>query len=183
MSERPEYEILGKIDLNIEIRKYQKLIWINTASFGKISHVDSSRYELFNKLFGYINGQNDKKAKFNMTSPVTMCFFPSNTSITQESFCNYTMRFYLPQEIHVNPPRPIREKMGITLENDQIVAVCRFNGKGSMDDFLKQRENLIKSLGNEASKFDTKNFIIAQYDSPNVKPNSRTNEVWFTKIR
>jgi glucose-6-phosphate 1-dehydrogenase len=79
MSERPDYEILGVNSSNIEIRKYSRLIWANAASFGKINQIDSTRFELFNKLFGYLNGQNDMGAKINMTSPVTMCFFTSNS--------------------------------------------------------------------------------------------------------
>jgi hypothetical protein len=60
------------------------------------------------------------------------------------------------------------------------VAVARFGGYASMDDYIKYRDNLVKALGTDSKEYDIVNMISAGYDAP-FKAFFRRNEVWLKK--
>jgi hypothetical protein len=68
--EMPTYELLQKLDENIEIRKYPASKWVCTKQSGTAEQEKSFQSGMFYKLFNYISGTNDKTQKIAMTAPV-----------------------------------------------------------------------------------------------------------------
>lgn len=175
------YQILQKLDENIEIRRYPATKWAVTTTNGNLQYMEQHRNQMFQKLFGYISGQNDKNQKISMTAPVTYNLNHSSQSpINNRSDCNITMRFYVPQELFSNTPNPIGDAF-IQTEPEMIVAAIKFGGFATVNDQLYHRDVLLNKLGSESSKYDSINIITAGYDPP-FKTEGRTNEVWLRKI-
>ena len=90
------------------------------------------------------------------------------------------MNFYIPAKFANNPPLPTSPDVQIKAIPETVVAVARFGGYASMNDYIKYREALVKTLGSDAENYDTVNMISAGYDAP-FKPFFRRNEVWLRK--
>lgn len=178
-AERPKYEILKKLDDNIEIRLYKNTKWVSTSING---HFFNSNNEttMFYKLFNYISGENEKREKIAMTSPVTVAY-NSNEIVQPNSVVKMTMGFYVPIDKQAKTAYPTSQDTFLRSESNMIVAVIKFGGFASTDDYLYHRDILIKTLGKEANNYDIVNMITARYDPPFKKFN-RTNEVWLRKI-
>lgn len=180
--ERPPYTVEQKIDDNIEIRKYEKTKWVCTTASGSAADLQSKNSgNMFGKLFKYISGENEAKQKIAMTSPVTFDYKSSDSeNMNKDSNVKMAMRFYVPSEFQENTPTPTGDAY---IEEDPAMtaAVIRFSGYAKMDDYMTQRDLLIKKLGDEAKKYDCVNIMAAGYDPP-FKPIGRTNEVWLRKI-
>ena len=180
--ERPPYQVIEKIDDNMEIRKYGKTKWVCTSTNGKAQALQyQNSGSMFGKLFQYISGQNNESQKISMTSPVTFDYRNTKAEkIDNNSDCQLAMRFYVPREFQENTPTPTGDAY---LEEDpeMIVASIRFGGYASMNDYMTMRDVLIKRLGADAQNYDCVNMMVAGYDPP-FKPIGRTNEVWLKKI-
>ena len=184
MSNRPIYQVLQQLSDNIEIRKYPPTKWAITSTTGNLQYMDQHRNVMFQKLFGYISGNNDQSKKIAMTAPVTYNLnnqsANSSPLLTNSSNCNITMRFYVPEELFSNTPNPTGDAY-IQTEPEMTVAVIKFGGFAKINDYLYHRDLLIQKLASESSKYDYVNMITAGYDPP-FRTENRTNEVWFRKI-
>lgn len=100
--------------------------------------------------------------------------------INQNSSCQVSMKFFVPQSKQNNTPQPTGDAY-VTKEQEMVVAVIRFGGFASLKDYIHYRDILINRLGEEAKHFDTVNMITAGHDAP-FKQHGRTNEVWLRKI-
>ena len=160
--ERPPYELLKIIGDNIEIRKYPPSKWVCTKSAGEANEISNYSSSMFHKLFSYISGQNDKKQKVQMTSPVTVDYKAStNEKITPKSNVQMAMRFFVPVENQNNTPTPTGDAY---LEDipEMIVAVIRFGGYASTNDYINYRDILIKTLReDEIASYDVVNMMTA----------------------
>ena len=178
--ERPPYEVIQKLDDNLEVRKYPATKWVCTTVKSSTQNLDQVRSSMFWKLFNYISGENEPKQKVEMTSPVTMDFQSSQKIERTTPDCEISMRFYVPKQFHGMVPQPTGDAH-IVEEKESVFAVVRFGGYASMNDYIKYRDELIARLGNEAVNYDCVNMMTAGYDPP-FKPIGRTNEVWLRKI-
>lgn len=180
-TENPHYEVLQKIEDNIEIRKYDKSKWVCSSVEAEAKDVKNFSSSMFYKLFDYISGKNSENKKIAMTTPVTTVYNNEERKmIGPDSKCSMSMRFYVPKEFQDNTPVPTGDAF-LQSEGDLVIAAIRFGGFATMDDYLKNRDILISKLGDEATKYDTINMITAGYDAP-FKPVGRRNEVWLKKI-
>ncbi len=179
--ERPQYEVIKKLADNIEIRKYAPSKWVCTKTSGEADEMKNLSSPMFYKLFNYISGQNDQGQKVQMTSPVTVDYkVNDNQKMTPKSNVQMAMRFYVPTENQANTPKPTGDAY-LEENPEMIVAVIRFGGYASTNDYIQNRDMLIKALGDEASSYDCVQIMTAGYDPP-FKPIGRTNEVWLKKI-
>lgn len=181
--ERPSYEVVQKINDNIEIRKYAPTKWVSTTAEGEADHY-KSEYQtmLFRRLFNYISGENDQHEKISMTSPVTVVYQNStNDKIQPTTDCKMTMGFFVPVEKQDHTPNPESKDTFLRDEPEMIVATIKFGGYATTQDYLNNRDMLLQALGEEAKNYDAVNFMTAGYDPP-FKPINRTNEVWLRKI-
>lgn len=101
--------------------------------------------------------------------------------LKENSKCDKVMKFYIPPGLHSKTPVPKDSSVFIEEVPEMEVAVIKFPGFASMNDYLKQRDILIKKLGSESQEYDTVNIITAGYDPP-VKLINRRNEVWLRKL-
>ena len=179
--ERPPYELLKKIEDNIEIRKYAPSKWVCTKSSGEAVAISNYSSSMFGKLFKYISGQNATGQKIAMTSPVTVDYKNATSDkITPVSNVQMVMRFYVPHDQQADTPTPTGEAY-IAEDPEMTVAVIKFGGYATTNEYIQYRDILIKSLQDEAAAYDCVNIITAGYDPP-FKPIGRTNEVWLRKI-
>ena len=184
--ETPNYEVLKKLADNIEIRKYPPTKWVSAKLDMNMnqSELRSDSSTLFGQLFRYISGNNSDSQKIAMTSPVKFDYSArDNKEIVENSNCEMKMSFYVPQDFNNNTPKPNGDNMDLEEVPDMIVAVSRFGGYASVDDYMKHRDLIIQALGpEEAKNYDSVNLLTAGYDPP-FKPIYRRNEVWLRKIK
>jgi len=180
--EKPPFIVLQKLADNVEIRRYGPSKWVCTKATGQAGYYSNYQSTMFNKLFRYISGQNSANQKIAMTSPVTTDYkVYDNQLMTPESNVEMAMRFYVSKDQEHNVPVPTGDAY-VVQEPEMTVAVVKFGGYASTQDYLYYRNVLINSLGSEAHNYDVVNLMTAGYDPP-FKPVGRTNEVWLRKIR
>ncbi|XP_063585861.1 heme-binding protein 2-like [Penaeus indicus] len=168
--EMPPYNVTSSTD-TYEERVYPARKWVSSFQSGSDS-------DLFNKLFNYIDGQNEAGIKVDMTAPVTTLFVPC-----QGLRCatNYTMSFYVPAAHQDSPPTPTNPDVYIEDRPELHVFSRRFHGFASHKDYFDNAAQLHDDLvaaGEEGVEYDT--FYAVGYDSPFVIV-GRNNEVWFVK--
>jgi len=179
--EAPSYTVTNKIDEFTELRKYAKGKWVCTSQKGQAQDIFQNSDCLSEKLITYISGQNAEQLKVPLTTPVTFGYIIANAEkFTGTSVCTMALRFYVPNSIAV-PPKPSDNTVYIEDNPEMVVAVIRFSGYATIDDFIFQRDLLIGKLGDEAKNYDCVHMMTAGYDPP-FKVLNRRNEVWLRKI-
>lgn len=158
-----------------ETRTYEPTNWISTTLTG-MQH-DAAMSTGFKRLFRFIQGNNQNKAKVEMTAPVSCLVDPGAGPACETTF---TVSFYIPEEHQANPPQP--SDADVFLENrKQFTAYVRTYGGFTNEQ--KSREELLKlleSLQRDGVPFKDAPYYIAGYDSP-FKLTNRRNEVWIFK--
>lgn len=182
--EKPKYELVKSLNEIVEIRKYAPSKWVCTSVEGEADKYKSDyQSNMFGKLFNYISGKNDKNERISMTAPVTVVYnTDASEKIKPTSDVKMTMGFFVPSEKQEQTPDPTNKDTFLRNESEMTVAVIRFGGYASMNDYLNYRDQLLQVLGDEAKNYDAINFMTAGYDPP-FKPINRTNEVWLRKIQ
>ncbi|MBN3314446.1 HEBP2 protein, partial [Atractosteus spatula] len=158
-----------------EIRTYETTKWASTSGSGM--QYDSAINTGFMRLFNYIQGNNEKKIKIEMTAPVTCLVDPGAGPFCETTF---TTSFYIPQEHQVDPPKPSDPQVFIETRKEFTVFVRTYGGFSNEQ---KSREELLKlseSLRRDGHQFVDKEYYTAGYDSP-FKLVNRRNEVWLKK--
>jgi hypothetical protein len=178
--EKPSYQVLSKINNNIDVRKYSPSKWVQTSTTDQARSMPSN--PMFRRLFAYISGSNEAGQKIEMTAPVlTQMQSLSSQLIDTNTRVEFTMGFYVPKANQDSAPKPTSNDVNIQDLPETTYAVIKFGGFASMNDYLRNRDTLIQALGTEASQYDTVNILVAGYDPP-FKFWRRTNEVWLKKV-
>jgi hypothetical protein len=161
-TEQRKYQILKKYE-NFEIRKYEPALF-SSVKLGKKSYSESSS-EGFRILAGYIFGDNEKKEKISMTSPVTMEL--GDTS---------KMMFMVPKSHDMESlPNPSNSKIVFEKQSEKIVAAIRFDGWANDKKIEKYQSILKTALAKEKIAYNNK-FAFLGYNPPYDLVNRR-NEV------
>jgi hypothetical protein len=178
--EEPTYTVIQKLGNNMEIRKYAPSKWVTTQVDVRASDVKNNM--MFNNLFNYISGANSDKQKMDMTAPVVMSYVSKNNkTINKDSEVTAYMSFYIPSKFKNNTPKPSANNVVIRELPEFVTAVVRFGGYANLDDYMKNRDALVKALGSDAKSYDTVNMVTAGYNSPYMIL-FRKNEVWIPKM-
>jgi hypothetical protein len=178
--EEPTYTVIQKLGNNMEIRKYAPSKWVTTQVDVRFRDVKNNM--MFNNLFNYISGANSDKQKMDMTAPVVMSYVSKNNkTINKDSEVTAYMSFYIPSKFENNTPKPSANNVVIRELPEFVTAVVRFGGYANLDDYMKNRDALVKALGSDAKSYDTVNMITAGYNSPYMIL-FRKNEVWIPKM-
>ena len=153
------YTIIKKIN-NIEIREYQDLVYVSYTPKNKQDKNNS-----FQNVAGYIFGDNNKKEKISMTSPVVIKLHKNNE-----------MAFIMPKKYTLESlPKANNEDLSVYKEPANIKAAIRFSGYSN-----KQKEQAyIQELKNKLNilEIDHNNdFELLVYNSPYQFINRR-NEI------
>ena len=165
--EKPSYEVVRKIDSSTEIRKYASSEWASTSVKDQCMKMSDYSSRMFKNLFNYISGRNSQNQKIEMTAPVLTSLRNMNTGlIDRSSNCNMTMGFYVPKANQANTPQPSNSEVFLRDEPELTVAVIQFGWYPDMNDYMSNRDALIRKLGSEASSYDTVNMMVAgKFDS------------------
>ncbi|XP_038127100.1 heme-binding protein 2 [Cyprinodon tularosa] len=158
-----------------EIRTYHAAKWVSTTLSGMQS--EECIKTGFRKLFNYIQGNNQNKAKVEMTAPVTCRVVPGAGPACESQF---TVSFYIPDEHQANPPEPSDSDVFME-ERKEFTAYVRTYGGFANEN--TRREELLKhleSLKRDGVEFVDKPYYTAGYDAP-FKLTNRRNEVWILK--
>ncbi|KAL3853410.1 hypothetical protein ACJMK2_016950 [Sinanodonta woodiana] len=171
----PYYDLLESTK-DYDLRSYKYSMWVST----NVAGIDfkQATYEAFMRLFKYIQGNNEKGIKIDMTVPVTTKLIPGQGPACER---NFTMAFYVDKDMGL-PPRPNDTRVFITRTPDNFTVYVRsFSGfTPSEESWTKQAEALYNALSNKGLTFETDFYYTAGYDSP-FKIFYRHNEIWFLK--
>ncbi|XP_077409582.1 heme-binding protein 2 [Vanacampus margaritifer] len=173
----PEFTAPEKQPEDYQVRTYQAAKWVSTTLSG--TSLDEAMRVGFRRLFNYIQGHNHKKAKVEMTAPVTCRVEPGAGPACESRF---TVSFFIPKEHRQVPPPP--SDPDVFLENrEQFTAYVRSYG-GFSNETLARDEllKLLESLGRDGVHFAERPYYVAGYDSP-FKLLKRTNEVWLLQTQ
>ncbi|KAL7094098.1 hypothetical protein ACP275_11G080400 [Erythranthe tilingii] len=171
--ECPKYEVMhtGK---QFEVRKYEVATWMSTPTINSTSYSDAVARG-FNLLFAYIQGNNYKSAKIEMTAPVLVDVHPSTGP-----FCNSTfvVNFYVPQKYQKYPPGS-RQLRPAKLPRQKYGIVRRFGGFMNDGNIASEALALKKTVkGTPWESSFGKSYSVAGYNSP-FEYDNRVNEVIF----
>ncbi|XP_033859061.2 heme-binding protein 2 [Acipenser ruthenus] len=171
----PKWEPVENKATDYEVRKYGATKWVSTKVIGM--ELDPAISKGFMRLFNYIQGNNEKKVKIEMTAPVTCLVEPGAGPICETTF---TTSFYIPEEHQADPVKPSDPDVFIEQRPELTVFVRVFGG---FTNAQKAQEELIKlsqSLQRDGQQFEENVYYTAGYDSP-FKLFNRKNEVWLIK--
>jgi len=137
----------------------------------------SEQSKNFWKLFRYIQGENKKNQKIEMTVPVT-----TKMQLSEDGMMTKNMCFFIPQLFQSNPPEPTNPSVKIYSYAGTAI-VKRFGGY-IMEDSLwmmnaDQFREVLQAQG--VNGYDMSYVLTAGYDSP-MTFWGRRNEVMFMKV-
>jgi hypothetical protein len=179
-TESPKYKVTRK-EGKIEIREYDAVI---VAEVELDSTYDSALSGGFNELAGYIFGNNLKRARVPMTSPVTEQEIrgpekiPMTTPVTTEGKGGkYRVAFSMPSKYKLdNLPEPNNPAISFREIGPRKMAAIRFSGYLTEKVFKKKSGELGNWLGANAL-VPRGSYISAQYNPPWIPWFARRNEV------
>jgi len=176
--EEPNYESEGEVD-GLELRRYTPRRVAETTV--EATSFDEARKEGFQRLAGYIFGDNSTREKLTaghrseshserlpMTTPVTL----------GHSATGYVMRFQMPKHRTLSSlPRPNDARVHLRQVPSERVAVLRFRGTYSAEHIAEKKRELLDRV--KAAGFAAKGEpVFAGYDAPTALPFLRRVEVW-----
>lgn len=171
MVETIKYEVIRKIG-KVEIRCYPRII---------IAKVDNSVSDSFRLLFRFISGQNKQKEKVEMTSPVVSQNSSQEIKMTSPVFSEFSnvgyMAFVMPSEFTLETtPTPLDNRVKVEELPARTIAVLRFSGSWSEDNFEVKTRELLDELSQ--ARIKTKGTVFAMlYNPPFIPSFLRRNEV------
>ena len=146
-----------------EVRRYEATLFSSVKLSGTIYKENSS--EGFSVLAGYIFGNNERKEKIAMTSPVAMTL--KDTS---------TMLFMVPKKFNKETlPQPNESKIKFQKEPAKTVAAIQFKGWANDKKIEKYKQKLIAALDKQGINH-TNRFYFLGYNAP-YEVFNRKNEV------
>ena len=161
--ETPDFEVIGEIEEEVQIRQYDRFTLAKVAR-GDVEN--GSDNQLFRPLADYIFGNNVREEKIAMTAPVAQTMVGSQAQ---------DMAFFLPKAL-ANPPQPKNKDISL-IAGEMIVAVLRYRGGWSVNKFENAKLELQRKLSNQKEWRVVGDPIWARYNSPFSVPAFRTNEV------
>ncbi|XP_053566603.1 heme-binding protein 2 [Bombina bombina] len=172
--ELPKWTTLGNEGAEYETRQYEPTKWVSTNLLS-MKDWDSAVGTGFMRLFNYIQGNNDKKVKIDMTAPVTTYVNPGAGPACESTI---TVSFYVPPEHQKDPPKPTDDNVFIEERAQVTVYVRSFTGFTNAAKNQEQLLQLSEILKRDGKSFDENAYYTAGYDSP-FKLFKRHNEVWL----
>ena len=182
--EQSHYEVVELLRNNLEIRRYEPRLALETTIQG--GDWKNARSQAFRRLFNYISGDNQRVSKISMTAPAKIAMGASGSGIEIAMTSpveilphkdRLKMRFFLPSELDVKTvPVPRDPKVRVISVPRQTLAVLGFTGLASKSDLVTQHDKLTKALA--STHWDVQGSMTAYfYDPPWTIPFMRRNEV------
>ncbi|XP_062585678.1 heme-binding protein 2-like isoform X2 [Saccostrea cucullata] len=172
--DKPVYETLSS-DKGYELRRYSPAKWVSYTT--KHMKQEKARTEGFWKLFNYIQGENEKEMKIDMTAPVSTKVEPGAGPNCESTF---TVSFFIPPEHQENPPQPKNPNVFIEERPEFEAYVKTFGGFAKEDSWINEAQKLSEDLKEKTNEVRQDYWFTAGYNSP-FQLFGRTNEIWFVK--
>lgn len=180
LEEQPAYDVLVK-EGAIEIRRYAPYVAATTEAEGSY---ESGRNVMFNRLAGYIFGENRKQEKIEMTAPVVAeKAEPERIPMTapvvvEQGAGTWRMSFMLPSRYTLETaPVPTDPRVTIHEVPPETLAVIRFSGPLEEAAVEAHARTLSAWLGERSDYVAVGPHRYAGYDPPWAIPFLRRNEV------
>jgi hypothetical protein len=177
-ADQPRYQVLNEVG-NIQIRHYSALLIAETTI---VDDYKNASNQGFQRLAGYIFGNNQKQQSLVMTAPVIQERQAETLAMTapvlqQKSGTVWLMAFVLPTGYSVSTA-PIPNDKAITIKElpAKKVAVIRYTGSLCESGIEKNADTLINWLNQHDIKMLSP-ARSAAYDPPWTLPFLRLNEV------
>jgi hypothetical protein len=172
-----KYSVIAEKD-GYEIRRYEPYILAETPMR------DDSGNSGFNELFRYISGNNMRKSKLAMTSPVLESAPPAEQKLAMTSPVlervganGSVMAFVMPPGMKLEDlPKPVSPQVTLRAVPGFKAAVIRFSGWGSVATVKKKTKQLAAALERDGLRAAAAPAT-AFYNPPWTPPFMRRNEV------
>lgn len=168
----PKYKKLDEFD-DVELREYAPTKWASTVV--KETSYDKAVRTGFWRLFKYISGENEDKAKIPMTAPVRVKITPSQGPFCEDDF---VVSFFVPFEFQENTPKPSNEAVFLDSTPGGRYYVAAFGGFAKEAKVIARASELVEKLDKAKKKYVQGPYFEAGYDAP-FRLINRHNEVWI----
>jgi hypothetical protein len=178
--EVPEYRVLEQ-DGAFELRAYSSYLIAETeveAGFMNAGNI------AFGRLFRYISGANAAQTEIAMTAPVEQASQGEKIAMTApveqaKGDGVYRVGFIVPRKYNRDTvPKPTDPRVIIREVPPRTVAVWRYSGRWTEDNFREHEQDLRRALQARSLKpASGDSAIIARYDAPFIPWFMRRNEV------
>jgi hypothetical protein len=179
--EQPAYEVVGRVEGSIEVRRYGPRLAAETTVEG--ADADTSRSAAFRILAAYIFGANRPKTEVAMTAPVEVDARPRKIAMTapvetaEAGEGRTVMRFFLPRSLALaTAPEPNDPRVRLVTVPEETLAVLRFTGWRDSGAVAERSEQLLRALEGSAWR-PLATPVALFYDPPWTLPFLRRNEV------
>ena len=163
--EKPSFDVISSAN-DVEVRLYHPAILAQTQVSGDFKQVGS---DAFQKLGGYIFGQNVTDEKIAMTAPVTQTQSPDGT---------YLVSFFMPSKHSLDTlPNPTDAAVTMIEMPETYFAVTRYRGGWSHEKYLDNEQRLKAAVDAMPDWEAAGEPVWARYDPPIMPSFFRTNEV------
>lgn len=173
----PRYDVQDTVR-DVEIRRYAPALFAHVCVGG--AH-DSAVELAYEKLAGYIYGDNESREKMEMTSPIfqiegesRMLCMPLRKHQTTNG---WTVAFFLSNNLSPGEaPLPDDPAIRILASQETLVATLRYNGNNTEQQRLIAKTEMIQAL--QESRWTLEDQVYwASYDQPFAIPYLKRNEV------
>lgn len=177
--EQPQYTVVHR-DGDIEYRQYEPYL-VSETLIEQVGDYKAAGNEGFRRLFRYISGGNESRAKIAMTAPVAQTPTSEKIAMTvpvQQAGSDegWRIAFMLPTQYTLETaPVPTDPRVRVREIPGRLMAVLRYSGRWTERNFEKKSALLLDAL--EADSVTPRGDIqSALYDAPYMPPFLRRNE-------
>jgi len=178
--ESPSYEVIVK-DQKKEIRLYKPYLVAKTQTTGAYKQAQTEAFQI---LAGYIFGDNNKKEKMAMTSPVTQGSEKINMTspvIQEQENGRWRMQFMMPSTYTLEDlPTPNNPNISFEMIPSHYVASIAYSWNTSVKKNKKKYTELLKWLDTQSKFSALPSPKFAGYNPPWTIPFLKRNELWVT---
>ena len=161
MTEIQRYRVL-KTHPGFELRQYEPFGLVAMQSAGDFN---TSSYNAFRHLAGFISGKNQARQEIAMTAPV----------LQRKASNGFEVAFVMPANVS-SPPLPLDPRLAVRTEAGSRMVAIRFSGSASEELFEAKRKKLF-DLATAAGYEVDPEPIYARYNGPWTPTFLRRNEV------
>lgn len=180
--EQPDYTVIHR-EGDVEYRQYDSYLVSETVIENAGSY-EAAGNEGFRRLFRYISGGNDSRAKIAMTAPVEQSQGRGSEKIAMtvpvqqsNSAEGWRVAFMLPSKYTLETaPQPRDPRVQVREVPGRLIAALRFSGRWTSKNFETKQRVLLASI-DEQSVRPIGEMQSAMYSAPFMPPFLRRNEV------
>jgi hypothetical protein len=183
--EEPAYKVLNTFD-DFEVRQYSPYVVAETLAKGSYENAGDSAFSL---LAGYIFGENQGGKSIAMTAPVAQMPVRLDerqpvTQIRQSAAqsgddAEFIVQFAMPADMTLQTlPKPNDNRVVLRQLPERRLAVIRYSGNWSEEEYLKQLQKLKSALEKQGLNWQGEP-IWARYNSPWMPSFMRRNEIFL----